>query len=357
MTLRKFVTHKPLPVGLLPASTRLTMVVSSSSKLHTSVQGIAWLFPVTQGVWFPVGETWDTSHWLDFLPIVMLLLIAAQCHDRQVASEDTVMYTAQTYVGNRAKFSTIGSRQQAVDRLAPLVRCPRLSQFWLSASVLSDDADKLLLRGLQPQLKRLMLLQAGGSTAGASVEQGVVPGVPASWLEDIPGVPASWLEDIPGVPASWRLPVRRIQPVSSTSVQWDLDVADIRQAVQDSISKQQKVNLWSPKGCLLGGVLLGINLSCKWDASKQGSTINVYTHGKSLPAGSCFRCTCSVGCAAVAAGRASTGYLGHAQVWGWRDYFRLGPMSGGFDEAAWAAKGLPKSGSITLQLTVNDAGM
>jgi hypothetical protein len=32
-------------------------------------------------------------------------------------------------------------------------------------------------------------------------------------------------------------------------------------------------------------------------------------------------------------------------------------MPGGFDEAVWAAKGLPTSGSIVLQLTVKDLGM
>lgn len=38
---------------------------------------------------------------------------------------------------------------------------------------------------------------------------------------------------------------------------------------------------------------------------------------------------------------------------GWRDFFDVGPMPGGFDEAAWAAKGLPTSGQIVLKLTVN----
>jgi hypothetical protein len=32
-------------------------------------------------------------------------------------------------------------------------------------------------------------------------------------------------------------------------------------------------------------------------------------------------------------------------------------MSGGFDEAAWAAKGLPASGNMLLRLTVKDVGL
>jgi hypothetical protein len=39
---------------------------------------------------------------------------------------------------------------------------------------------------------------------------------------------------------------------------------------------------------------------------------------------------------------------------GWADFFSLGPMAGGWDEAAWAAKGLPTSGQLTIKLTVSD---
>jgi hypothetical protein len=46
----------------------------------------------------------------------------------QVASEDTVLYTAQTYKG---KLTDTQQRQMAQQLLAPLIRCPRLSQFWL----------------------------------------------------------------------------------------------------------------------------------------------------------------------------------------------------------------------------------
>lgn len=38
--------------------------------------------------------------------------------------------------------------------------------------------------------------------------------------------------------------------------------------------------------------------------------------------------------------------------WGIRDFFELGPMAGGWDEAAWLAKGLPASGDVTFTLHV-----
>jgi hypothetical protein len=119
----------------------------------------------------------------------MLLCFVCQ----QVASEDTVLYTAQAYADNLAK--TGCDAQQAVDRLAPLVRCPHLSQHWLSASVLSDDADKLLLRGMQRQLPLKIACRHDGRLL----------------LTDIKAV-------VPDVPASWLLPVRDIQASNSTSM-------------------------------------------------------------------------------------------------------------------------------------------
>lgn len=96
-----------------------------------------------------------------------------------------MLFTAQTYADRGA-----GSTQQAIERLAPLARhhgapwcaapsCP----LWLSASLLADNADQLLLQTLRPQLKRLLMLKAGCSIH-ADLDAGTirkcVPDVPAS---------------------------------------------------------------------------------------------------------------------------------------------------------------------------------
>jgi hypothetical protein len=47
----------------------------------------------------------------------------------------------------------------------------------------------------------------------------------------------------------------------------------------------------------------------------------------------------------------------HANSRGRLDLFELGAMSGGFDEAAWAAKVLPSAGTVGLMLTVKDVGV
>jgi hypothetical protein len=39
--------------------------------------------------------------------------------------------------------------------------------------------------------------------------------------------------------------------------------------------------------------------------------------------------------------------------WSWRRFFGVAAMAGGWDDAAWAAKGLPTSGKLTIKLTVS----
>jgi hypothetical protein len=40
------------------------------------------------------------------------------------------------------------------------------------------------------------------------------------------------------------------------------------------------------------------------------------------------------------------------ESFGWSNVFELGPMAGGWDEVAWASKGLPSSGLLNIKITV-----
>ena len=195
----------------------------------------------------------------------------------------------------------------------------------------------LLLQALQPQLKRLQLLKSGCS-AGAGL----------SLVE----------KQIPDVPASWMLPVRDIQPRSSAQLDWEVDVATIIQAGQDSASQQQTNTHWSPSSCLLGGLEWGMQLKYIGGASTQGSTIGLYAHARKLPAGTFCRCTSYLQCVGVAAIDRTVDtpdlFTNASTTWGYPDFFQVGAMSGGFGRAA---KGLPITGSITLRLTVKDVGL
>jgi hypothetical protein len=260
----------------------------------------------------------------------------------QVASEDTVTYTAQAYVKSLAAESD--KAQLAGEKLAPLVRCPHLSHFWLSASVLSVDADKLLLRSLQPQLKQLLLLWPPRPTK--------CPG--RTYFS-----PEVLKEHIPAAPDSWLLPVRDIVPVGAVIVEWKVDVAAIRQTALDSVSQKQCVLLStrSPK-CLLGGIMWNMALQVIWDSSRQGITLGLFCCPETLPTGSYCCCTFSFERVdAPAIGPTTHKCYLHERSRGIPDFFNLGVLLGGFDEAAWAAKGLPTSGSILLRLTVKNVGI
>jgi hypothetical protein len=58
-------------------------------------------------------------------------------------------------------------------------------------------------------------------------------------------------------------------------------------------------------------------------------------------------------------GREGTVYFGMGQVHCgnvkgcFQDWFKLGVMAGGWDEVAWAGKGLPSSGHLTIKLEVS----
>ena len=75
----------------------------------------------------------------------------------QVASEDTVLYTAQQYVVRCTRFG-FEQRAHAQRLLAPLIRCPHLSHYWLAGSADSDQALGRVLSELRPHLRRLLKL-------------------------------------------------------------------------------------------------------------------------------------------------------------------------------------------------------
>lgn len=282
----------------------------------------------------------------------------------QVSSEDTVLYTAQAYLDqhvpavidrppartslNLVELATIKRRRtehacqrsQISSRLAAFVRCPHLSQFWLSASVLSDDAPQLLLGALRPQLQRLLLSRQGSASADVTVDQ----------------IKA----EVPEAPASWLLPRRASKQVSSVQLQWSIDVAAIRAAAETAAQKRQASSITqSTASAPFMGITWGIGHQCFWDAadaSKQGVVFGVYATANNLLAGAVCRATFSMECDDPAARYTLTHRFkpGLQGGLGWRDYFRTGPMPTGFDEVAWAAKGLPTSGQLVLRLTVRD---
>jgi len=149
-----------------------------------------------------------------------------------------------------------------------MIRCPHVSPFWLSASVLSDDAPKLLLNQLSKQVGKLIMAQHAQ------------PGQP---LKDPHKL-------VSGAPASWALGKRARKPRSSVQVTWELEVSKVRQVAQDSARQQKRVELYSPTvSPPLGGIEWGLQVRAAWDAGEKGSMIGIFAAPRNVPAGMCLQ--------------------------------------------------------------------
>jgi hypothetical protein len=250
----------------------------------------------------------------------------------QVASEDTVLYTAQRYVNNTKGTQKELARQQ----LAPLIRCPRLSRYWQSASVNSTKAGDtyMLLAELRPLLQRLLLVLDGQSdytVLGKDLKKGGV---------------------FEGAPSSWVLGRRARKKVRSVQLVWQLDVGELRQAAQRSASEQAKVMLRSPCASPpLGGVCFGAMLSCRpW---KGGAYLDLSVGPRFLPADMCLRFDVKLAVEGFKSKHQRVIWLSN-RVEIFSNFFRVGAMPGGWDERAWAAKGLPSRGHITIKAKVRE---
>ena len=73
-------------------------------------------------------------------------------------------------------------------------------------------------------------------------------------------------------------------------------------------------------------------------------------HGAAADAFSRFGCW--IEAHKVSRATVSSMLRGHSG-YGFYDFFGMGPMAGGWDESAWAAKGLPTEGRLHIKLTVS----
>jgi hypothetical protein len=163
---------------------------------------------------------------------------------------------------------------------------------------------------------------------------------------------------IPGAPASWSLGKRASKEVSSVRVVWALQVSKIKEAALRSSSEQatgrHPPQILSPCSTSpLGGLLWSLLLSCR-QATTGGGTVGLFTAVLNAPKGTFWgaRVTIAVaGCPAFS----QEMILQAPTCIGTSDFFKTGPMAGSWDEAAWAAKGLPTLGKVKITGTVSKA--
>jgi hypothetical protein len=102
----------------------------------------------------------------------------------------------------------------------------------------------------------------------------------------------------------------------------------------------------------MGGLTFKLRLSFSWDAGEKGAKIGLYLMPQNVPRGAIYSCSFS---AVVHGGRSNsitTPMLASNTGRGWPDFFDVGAMAGGWDEAAWAAEGLPTSGELIMTATI-----
>jgi hypothetical protein len=260
------------------------------------------------------------------LPAMQLLLSS---DNLCVPSEDTVLYTAQQYMQAQTDAAARAAPKAA---LAQLVRAPRLSVFALHCATLSGDSNQQFLGAYAQQLRDLLSLKriASQQELGAAIET------------------------FYNAPASWRLGLRQIKPLTrGVQLEWELPEEQLKQACRDSFAQKKRVDIFSPSSAPVGGVGGRLQVQC---VQKEGSTvIGVYAGPvpSDVPGNTYFRFKCTVTwgnvkhtwISACDKNSSSRGYV---------KYLQLPSMRGdGWDDAVWAAAGLPTSGDLLLTLCVH----
>lgn len=249
----------------------------------------------------------------------------------QVATEDTVLFTAEQYCQQLKS----GVEQQAAQQaLAQLIRCPHLSLYWLSAPVLATDKDKHTLHGLGPQLRTLLAMRIAGPQQENSDRV------------------ADLEEFVPDAPPSWHLQKRAAHKVPALVLTWAVDVSNIKQAAQLCAAKQAKQKLDSPQiSRPVSGIAWRLRIACEWDAEAGMVEIDVGAVPENIRQGMFCMLKLRVSCTGVRGGPNTT-MINDDQVSNFPDFFKVGPVACGWDDAAWAQKGWPTSGDLTLKLEV-----
>jgi hypothetical protein len=286
----------------------------------------------------------------------------------QVACEDTVMYTVHQYLlkaadkamtpelenlsaadmllaPRRDSFRMIWRfqhllkppEQEKAQKLASLIRCQHLSQYWLLASIVLpfDGAAVLGLAStdLRKQLGKLLMLRCAK------------PGLVLQ--------PSNLQEWLPGAPASWGLGARLSKPVSSVSFTWVLQVSKLKETALRCVAEQRAVRLTSLPDVSppLGGIAFEGRVRCV--AEDGGCKVGVFVGAANIPLDGFHSFSYTVAAAGVNKSFHTPAAIKADTIVGFSDFFGIGVMASGWDEVAWSGKGLPASGDLPFTITVS----
>lgn len=172
-------------------------------------------------------------------------------------------------------------------------------------------------------------------------------------------------EHLEGAPASWLLGRRAFRGVDSVQLTWPLRISELRSTAQRASDNKGVVSLECP--CVsapLGGMSWSMRVQARWVAEQQATRLGLYCIPGNAPSDVWYRFGAEFDVdgapqlsriftrSRVLAKKAGRGGFGVP------NFFAAG-MSGGWDEAAWVAAGLPAAGELRVTLTVlatNNAG-
>lgn len=246
------------------------------------------------------------------------------CADLQVTTEDTVLFTAQQYVSAQ---QVTEQQQAASEQLALLVRCPYLSPCWLTAGARARQSE-LLLALLKEHLLNLLAcvqLAQNSELSAERMRRAILPTAPRSWLQG---------------------PRQLKAEVESVQVTWRLSISQIRQVCQEAAATHTMVQVHSPEQtppirgtayqlvCSAKPVGSGVTLGIHVCVSTLTQQPDMYVRFSGFLVTRCVRLAFRHSFSAH-----KTQHVTRSR--GWHDFFALGPMANGFDEAAWAARGMP----------------
>ena len=150
-------------------------------------------------------------------------------------------------------------------------------------------------------------------------------------------------------------------PVGSVQVVWQLDVSQLRDAARRCAAEQRDYTdmFSSEPSPPLGGISFHTRMLLKFDDG--GVKVGLFCTPRSLPHDLLYTCKVKLQVEEFGEWTWTDTSLPLrpkptrcSMMRGWFDFFQLGPMAGGWDETAWAAKGLPTNGHLTIKLTVSD---
>lgn len=269
---------------------------------------------------------------LDMLSFVLLLLALLQ-----VASEDTVLFTAEQYCQQLESDVAQQASQQA---LAQLVRCPHLSLYWLTAPMVASNNDT----------------PAAWAGAAAAKAAGYAS---ASPHHDSAVHCVDLKKFILDAPSSWHLQKRAVHPVDAVAITWALDVSSISSSARQCAAEQGDIALIAPRfSQLFRSIAWRPRIVFYWDAAARMVKVGAGAVPENLCAGMFCRFKNRMSCVGVRSATVSP-MLDSEQASVCRDFFQVGPMAGGWDDDAWGTEGLAqqrgsdlKAGSFCSRLNV-----